>query len=352
MSDDHFKTLFVEVEPWESDFLRSHCREHCDFETVEETVQDLDLEPYRDVTCLSPFIYSRVDADVLDRLPDLGLVTTRSTGVDHIDMQECGERGITVCNVPTYGANTVAEHTFALLLALTRRVHKAYEQTIRGQFSIEGLRGIDLRDRTIGVVGTGSIGTHVIRIALGFQMRVLAFDVRPVHHMADALGFRYTDFDALLAESDIVTLHCPLTDANRHMIDGAALAKMKPGAILVNTARGGLVDTDALVQALRDGRLGGAGLDVLEQEEAIREEGEMLSRHYDTDTLMTLVQNTILLRMENVIVTPHIGFNSEEALEKILTTTIDNLAAFKHGRPQHRVSPPDAAGPGADGGSA
>ena len=337
MSHEDFKTLFVEVEDWESEFLRSRCKEHCDFETTGDTVQELSLDRYRDVAALSPFIHSQVTEDVLDALPNLRLITTRSTGVDHVAMDACRARGITVCNVPTYGANTVAEHTFSLLLALTRRVHKAYEQTIRGRFSIEGLRGIDLRDRTLGVVGTGAIGTHVVRIALGFQMRVLAYDVAPVAAMADALGFRYVDLDTLLAESDVVTLHCPLTDGNRHMIDGEAIGRMKDDAILINTARGGLVDTDALVQALRAGRLGGAGLDVLEQENAIHEEGEMLSRRYDTDALMTLLQNTILLRMDNVIVTPHIGFNSEEAVHKILSTTIANVSAFLSGEAQNVV---------------
>jgi D-lactate dehydrogenase len=338
MAQNDFKTLFVEVEDWESEFLRSQCKEHCDFETTEETVQEIDLEPHQGAACLSPFIHSQVTKEVLDALPKLQLITTRSTGVDHIDVDACCERDITVCNVPTYGANTVAEHTFALVLALTRRVHKAYEQTIRGRFSIEGLRGIDLRDRTLGVVGTGSIGTHVIRIALGFQMRVLAFDVAPVAAMADALGFRYVDLDTLLAESDIVTLHCPLTDENEHLVDSGAIARMKNDAILINTARGGLVDTDALVQALRNGRLAGAGLDVLEEETAIREEGEMLSRQYDTEALQTMVQNTLLLRMDNVIVTPHIGFNSEEAVHKILSTTISNVSSFLAGNPQNVVA--------------
>ncbi|MFO8011705.1 MAG: NAD(P)-dependent oxidoreductase [Phycisphaerae bacterium] len=337
MPRNDFKTLFVEVEDWESDFLRSHCQEHCDFETAEDTVQEMDLEPHRDAACLSPFIHSQVTEEVLEALPNLRLITTRSTGVDHIAVDACRERDITVCNVPTYGANTVAEHTFALVLALTRRVHKAYEQTIRGRFSIEGLRGIDLRDRTLGVVGTGSIGTHVIRIALGFQMRVLAYDVAPVAAMADALGFRYVDLDTLLAESDIVTLHCPLTDENEHMIDSGAIGRMKDDAILINTARGGLVDTDALVQALRNGNLAGAGLDVLEEETAIREEGEMLSRRYDSGALLTMVQNTLLLRMDNVIVTPHIGFNSEEAVHKILSTTISNVSSFLAGHPQNVV---------------
>lgn len=332
------KCLFVEVEPWEAERIRAHCKTCSGLITHEQTLQEVEIEDPRGITVLSPFIHSRVDAAALARLPDLKLVTSRSTGVDHIDLDACRARGITVCNVPTYGANTVAEHTFALILALTRRVHKAYEQTVRGKFSIEGLRGIDLRDRTLGVIGTGSIGTHVVRIALGFQMRVVAYDVKPIAHMADALGFEYVSLESLLKQSDIVTLHCPYTDETHHLINAERLALMKPGAILINTARGALVDTEALVEALRSGRLGGAGLDVLEEEAAIREEGQMLSSRYDAETLQSVVQNTILMRMDNVIITPHIAFNSEEALDKILDTTVENVAAFAAGRPQNVVS--------------
>ena len=330
--------LFVEMEKWEAGRLKNTFDECSAIETSADLLRDVLHGQYmRGCEVISPFIYSRVNEETLDLLPDLKLVSTRSTGVDHIDMEACSRRGVAVCNVPTYGANTVAEHTFGLILSLTRRVHKAYEQTTRGRFNIRGLRGIDLRDRTIGVIGTGSIGTHVIRIALGFQMRVLAFDVSPVHHMADALGFRYVDMDTLLEESDIVTLHAPYNDKTHHMIDEEAIKKMKHGSILINTARGALVDTDALVSGLKSGTPGGAGLDVLENEKAIMEEGEILSRHYDDEALMTLVQNNILLRMKNVIITPHIAFNSSEALDKILNTTIENIRGFRGGRPQNMV---------------
>jgi len=341
------KCLFVEMEPWEAERIKARQKECEILDTHVEPLQEVEIDDPSNILVLSPFIHSRVDRAALERLPDLKLITTRSTGYDHIDVETCRANGITVCNVPRYGANTVAEHTFALLLALTRRVHKAYTQTVRGEFSIEGLRGIDLRDRTLGVVGTGAIGTHVIRIALGFQMPVLAYDIKPVHQMADALGFDYVDLDTLLRKSDIISLHAPYTEETRHMIDAGAIAKMKKGAILINTARGALVKTEDLVAALRSGKLGGAGLDVLEDEQVVMEEGEMLSRRYDTEALQTLVQNTILLRMDNVIITPHIAFNSEEALDKILETTVSNIGAFLADRPQNVV-----AGPGEPGSSA
>jgi D-lactate dehydrogenase len=334
---DDYRCLFVEVEPWEKERIREMFKECGEPITSEQVLAETEVDDRAGIVVISPFIHSRIDQGILDLFPGLKLIATRSTGLDHIDLDACAARGVLVSNVPVYGANTVAEHTFGLILSLTRRVHKAYEQTTRGRFSIERLRGIDLRDRTIGVVGTGAIGTHVIRIALGFQMNVLAYDVKPVGHMADALGFEYVDLDELLRRSDIVTLHAPLNDKTRHLIDEAAVSKMKPGVILINTARGGLVDTQALVAGLRSERLGGAGLDVLEDEEAVMEESEMLSRRYDAERLQTLVENHVLLRMDNVIITPHIGFNSEEALDKILDTTADNVSSFLAGNPQNIV---------------
>ena len=334
---DISQCLFVEVEPWEADRIKNKFSNCGNLHISKTTLQDTKINESAEIVVLSPFIHSRVDRQALEFLPDLKLVATRSTGLDHIDLEACRKKDVTVCNVPTYGANTVAEHTFGLILALTRRVHKAYEQTIRGKFSIDGLRGIDLRDRTIGVVGTGAIGTHVIRIALGFQMKVLAYDLHPILQMADAVGFEYVDLDKLFRESDIVTLHAPHTAETNHLIDAEAIEKMKKGAILINTARGALVDTEALVVGLRSGKLGGAGLDVLEDEQIVMEEREMLSRRYDEKAMQTLVENTILLRMDNVIITPHIGFNSEEALDKILDTTTENIKLFFDGKAQNMV---------------
>ncbi len=335
---DSQKCLFVELQSWEAERLRKRLGESCPARFSTHTLQEEKLEEGRGIEVLSPFIHSRVDQAALDRLPDLALVATRSTGVDHIDLEACRQRGIRVCNVPYYGTNTVAEHTFALMLSLTRKVHKAYEQTVHGRFSIEGLRGIDLRGRTLGVVGTGAIGTHVIRIALGFQMRVVAFDHKPIHQLANALGFEYVDLDTLLGQADIVTLHSSYTPETHHLIDEKAIARMRDGALLINTARGALVDTEALIAGLRSGKLGGAGLDVLEEEAAIMEEGEMLASSYDTRSLLTLVGNTILLRMDNVIITPHIAFNSNEALDKILDTTLKNIEAHQAGVPQNEVT--------------
>jgi D-lactate dehydrogenase len=288
--------------------------------------------------CLSVFIYSRVTRAVLDALPELRLIATRSTGYDHIDLAGCRERGIAVSNVPSYGENTVAEHTFALVLMLARKVHHAYAQVQQGRVDLPALTGFDLHGKTIGVVGAGRIGLHVIRIARGFGMDVLAHDVHRDPFLAELLGFRYVELDALLAASDIVTLHCPLIPATHHLLGRERLARMKRGALLINTARGGLVDTDALVEALESGQVGGAGLDVLEGEELIKEEKQLLHERQDVERLRTAVRNRVLLGRSDVVFTPHNAFNSREALLRILDTTLANLAACRAGQPANRVA--------------
>jgi D-lactate dehydrogenase len=304
--------------------------------------EPFDAESFADAgTCevLSTFIHAHLDQSTLRGLPNLRVIATRSTGYDHVDLDYCRSRGITVCNVPLYGDNTVAEHTFALILALSRKVIQAHNRARTGNFSLAGLQGFDLRNRVLGVVGTGHIGVHVIRIARGFMMRVIAFDSRPDKRLADALDFEYVDsLDALLRPSDIVTLHVPLLPSTRHLINAENIYHMKKGALLINTARGELLDTNALLDALDHGHLGGAGVDVFEGERLIQEEKQLLSKEYDVEELRTLLKNLVLFRHENIIVTPHVAFNSTEALERILSTTVDNVLAFERGRPINVVN--------------
>lgn len=292
------------------------------------------------IRVLSPFITSVVNEDVMDQLPTLELIATRSTGFDHIDLEAAGRRGITVCNVPVYGDNTVAEHTFALILSLSRKLRETYERVRRDAFDLQDLEGFDLRGRTLGVVGTGHIGLRVIQIARGFSMTVIAYDPREQPLLADVLGFRYCPLDELLASSDIVSLHAPLTPQTQHLINARTLETMKEGALLINTARGGLVDSDALVGALRSGRLAGAGLDVLEHESMVLNEDQARAGLQDTDSLRAAVLNHLLLARENVIFTPHVAFNSREANERIFQTTVQNIRTFAAGRPENTVKRP------------
>jgi D-lactate dehydrogenase len=329
------RVAFFEVKDWEQAYLTerlTHATTHFDGGTLPTSGTRT-----RDMDALSVFIHSQVTSQVLDALPNLKFIATRSTGFDHIDLDACLKRGIVVSNVPSYGENTVAEHTIALLLMMSRKVHQSVLQVRDGRVDLAELTGFDLQGKTIGVIGAGHIGLHVIRIARGFGMRVLAYDVRSEPFLADLLGFTYVTMDQLLAESDIVTLHCPLTEKTQHLIGRSQISRMKRGALLINTSRGGLLDTDALVGALESGRLGGVGLDVLEGEELIKEEKQLLQQPVDVERLRTAVRNRVLLSREDVVFTPHNAFNSREALVRILEVTLANLEAFRAGQPVHKV---------------
>lgn len=336
------RITFFDLEEWQPDYLRAGLQRFGLADAVQPQFfhDHLDAEQcaqFADSEAIVVFIWTRVNRAVIESLPRLRLVLTMSTGYDHIDLQACRERGITVCNVPHYGENTVAEHTFALILSLSRKLHAAYFQGLRGEYRIRELRGFDLYGKTLGVIGAGNIGLHVIRIARGFGMRVLAYDTRPHPLLAEVLGFTYTDLDTLLRESDIVSLHVPATPETYHLINRDTLSKMKRGALLINTARGSVVDTEALLWALEEGILAGAGLDVIEGEEFIKEESALLRMPVAEETLKKVVQAHLLLRRENVVFTPHIAFNSHEAVQRILDTTLENLKAYLEGRPQNVV---------------
>lgn len=332
------KVVVFESEPREA-FVFDRLKPDHDVTLVEESLSETNVGQYAGTEIISTFIYSKLDRAVLDQLPSLRLIATRSTGFDHIDLSYCSQRGITVCNVPTYGENTVAEHVFALLLAISHRLLEAVDKARRGPFSPEGLEGFDLQGKTLGVIGTGSIGRHVIRIAKGFGMEVVAFDVRPDPELAETLGFRYESYEQLLKAADVITLHAPATPETQDMLSDSAFARMKHGVIIINTARGSLIDSRALIQALRSGKVAGAGLDVLPDEPLIREEVELIwSIFRDQRDLRDLVANHVLLRMPNVVVTPHSAFNTREAVGRIVETTVANIRAFIDGRPQNVVA--------------
>lgn len=296
---------------------------------------------FADAEAVSVFIYSRLDRALLAKLPKLKLIATRSTGYDHIDLAACAERGIAVANVPSYGENTVAEHVFALLLAISHRLREATERARSGRFSPEGLEGFDLQGKTIGVIGAGAIGRHVIRIANGFGMTPIAFDVRPDPALAADLGFRYESLEELLARADVISLHVPATAKTDRLLDAAAFARMKKGVVVINTARGGVIDASALVAGLRSGQVAAAGLDVLPDEPLIREEAELIaSARPDPPDLRNLVADHVLLDMPNVVVTPHSAFNTREAVARIAATTVANITAFGAGEAQNLVAPP------------
>ncbi len=323
---------FFEIEPWEKKFLKkAFPKDKLVFSTEKLTLKN--VNKYKNLDSVSVFIYSKINPELLEKLPNLKLITTRSTGFNHIDLETCRKKKIIVCNVPVYGENTVAEHAFALILGLSRKIVGCVNRTKKGSFDLTGLRGFDLMGKTLGVVGCGNIGKHVIRMAKGFEMNVLAFDLFKDNKFAKKMEFKYVSMDKLLKNSDIITLHVPLNKHTLHLMDKKKFSKMKNGAYLVNTSRGEIVDTNALVNVLKSGKLAGAGLDVLEEECAMMEEKQLLSKHFKkTCNLKTVAQNHALLKMPNVLVTPHNAFNTHEALMRILETTIKNIKGFKSGR--------------------
>jgi len=289
---------------------------------------------------LSVFVNAPVTREMMERLPQLKLIATRSTGFNHIDIDAAKERGVTVANVPAYGGATVAEYAVALLLMLTRRMPAvlAESRSAKPNRSLE--RGTDLHGKTIGIIGTGSIGQGMARIAKGFGMEVLGYDVYPNDQQADAIGFDYVSLDELLRRSDIVSLHIPYTPENHHFFDADRLKSVKAGAIILNTARGELVDSAALVDALRSGQVGAAGLDVIESEYLLNPDARAgLAAHDQSDQEAVLRSASIeaLQQMSNVIITNHNAFNTDEALEIINRTTGENIVNFLGHKEVHTI---------------
>ncbi|HLD27487.1 MAG TPA: NAD(P)-dependent oxidoreductase [Patescibacteria group bacterium] len=325
--------VFVDREKWDREYLQRELKNYklTFLSGLNQT------DKIKDAEVLSVFINTRVTKEIIKKLPKLKFIATRSTGFDHIDLAACKDRGVKVAYVPTYGENTVAEHTFGLILCLSRKIYQAIERTRAGDFEIKNLMGFDLKGRTIGVVGCGNIGRHVVRMAHGFAMKVLVSDPCLTAKEAAKLKVSQVSLNVLMKKSDIITLHCPLNPATYQMINPQRLALVKPGSLLINTARGDLMDTTAVLDALEDGRLAGVGLDTLEEEGAIKHEDELLDCDFNVETLKVLLENHILIKNPNVVVTPHIAFNSREAVERILKTTVENIKYFLKGKPKNLV---------------
>lgn len=334
------KIAVFETEQWEHDACLQLAPAH-EVLCTRGIINEAAASAHADAEIISPFVYSRLDARVLSRFAHLKLIATRSTGYDHIDLGYCQSRGITVCNVPGYGDSTVAEHAFALLLGLARKIADAAERTRRGRFDQADLRGFELKGKTIAVIGAGRIGMRVIEIARGFAMEAIAVDPRPDEMAARRLGFRYASLETALGHADVTTLHVPANAETQRFISEREFALMKPGAVLINTARGSVVDVEALARALVGGRLAGAGLDVLPQEQQLREEAEIFRADSENSIdLKALVANHVLLRFPNVLVTPHNAYNTTEAIARIIDTTLANIEAFARGAPQNVVAAP------------
>ncbi len=324
------KIGFFELEKWEEDYIKEKLKGN----EISFFKGELDIENYRkakDLDVIACFIYSKLNSELLSKLPNVKFVTTMSTGFNHIDIDYSKKKGIKVSNIPYYGGNTVAEHTFGLILTLSKNLDDAISQTKKDNFSLRGLMGFDLKGKTLGVVGTGHIGLNVIKIAKGFGMEVIAYSIKKDLKLSNKEGFRWVSFENLLENSDIITFHVPLTNETRHMINMKNVKKIKRGAFVINTARGEIIDTDALVFGIDKSIIGGAGLDVLEGEEEMKEHKDSLHNDHSKN-LKTFHQNHRLLKEKNVVITPHSAFYTREALERILDTTIENIKSFSKGK--------------------
>lgn len=299
------------------------------FQPARLTLDTAALAEGFEVVC--PFINDDLNAQVLERLAAGGtrLIALRSAGYNHVDLAAAQGLGLAVVRVPAYSPHAVAEHAVALVLALNRRLHRAYNRTRDGDFTLHGLTGFDLHGKTVGVIGTGQIGLAFARIMAGFGCQLLAYDPYPNPEML-ALGARYVQLPDLLGQARIISLHCPLTAHTRHLINAQSLGQLQPGAMLINTGRGALVDTPALVDALKSGQLGYLGLDVYEEEAQL----------FFEDRSDLPLQDDVLARLltfPNVIVTAHQAFLTREALAAIAATTLDNIVRWAAGNPHNLV---------------
>ncbi len=318
------KTTFFGTQPYDRD---TFCRINeefglqLDFHRSHLNRRNVALADGADAVCI--FVNDEADAATIRELAARGvrLIALRCAGFNNVDLRAAAECGITVVRVPAYSPHAVAEHAVALMLSLNRKIHRAYWRTRDGNFSLHGLLGFDMYGRTAGIIGTGRIARALIEILQGFGMIVVAYDPSPDMAYATSQGVEYMSLDELYACSDVISLHCPLNESTQYMIDAAAIGKMKRGVTIINTGRGGLIHTEALIDGLKSRRIGAAGLDVYEEEAA----------YFYEDTSDNIMRDDTLARLlsfNNVIITSHQGFFTREALDNIARTTLSNIKAF------------------------
>ncbi len=341
------KILFFDVRENEEEVLKQNCKLNnnnchngCECSLYPERLdsQTVVTEEMAQANIISCFTFSRVGADVLSKFPKLELIALRSVGFNHIDIEYCKQHGISVVNSLGYGNVTVAEFAFALIFDVRRKVSRAYMNLKNEHLNRDNYIGFELFGSTIGIIGTGAIGSEVARIAHGIGMNILAYDIYPKEELTQKYNVKYVELDDLLKNSDVVSLHSPLTKDNFHLIDEEKINLMKHNAIIVNTARGELIDTKALYNALASGRIFGAGLDVFEAENMLTQPKNQWDFDYlDSETVKQTLINERLLKLRNVVVTPHSAYNTYEAQDRILKITLDNINSFFQGEIKNSV---------------
>jgi len=326
------KIVFYSAQPYDIQFFERENESfgfELDFFDTQLRSHSIQLAEGAEVVCI--FVNDHCHAGIIEKLAALGVkvIALRCAGFNNVDLQAAAAHGIKVVRVPAYSPQAVAEHAVALIMTLNRKTHKAYNRVREQNFALNGLLGFDLYGKTVGVVGTGNIGQCFARIMLGFGCKVLAFDLIANKDL-ESLGVEYADLPNIFGKADVISLHCPLNDSTRHLINTDTLAQMKKGVMLINTSRGGLVDTKAAIQALKSGQLGSMGIDVYEQEEKL----------FFRDLSANIIQDDTIQRLmsfPNVIITAHQAFFTQEALTQIATTTLNNVRSFFEGQLQNEV---------------
>ncbi len=319
------KIAFFSTKPYDKEFFEKYNQTNeLTFYDVSLNESSVRLAQGFDAICV--FVNDKVNASIIEKLGKLGirLIALRCAGFNNVDLTAAKKANMCIVRVPAYSPHAVAEHALALIMTLNRKTHKAYNRVREGNFSLEKLIGFDLFQKTVGVIGTGKIGEAFARIMLGFGCKVLAYDLFQNQSLTD-VGIKYCSLDELLSQSNIISLHCPLTEKTLHLIDNQAIEKMKTGAMLINTSRGALIDTQAVIEALKSKKLSYLGLDVYEQEANI---------FFNDLSEEILVDDTLarLMSFPNVLITSHQGFLTEEALTQIAVITLDNITAFEQGQ--------------------
>jgi D-lactate dehydrogenase len=334
------KITFFGLEKKDQEFLLKSFNS-ADVNFVEQKLDENNTDKAKDAEVISIFVDSEINKNIIDALPNLKFITTRSTGFDHIDCDYAQTKGIKVSNVSAYGSHTVAEFAFGLILNLAKNIVNAnnYIRQTKDFNYASSMQGFDLEGKTLGIIGTGKIGKNVVKIAKGFEMNILAYDLYPDLIFAKENNFEYKTLPEVISKSDIITLHTPYTKESHHLINKDNISIMKKGVYLINTARGELIDTEALVLGLKEGTIAGVGADVLESERKLKDEKNfLLSGKASEEDIGLIDLNQQLMKMPNVIITPHIAFYTTEAIAEILRITVINIQGYISGSPVNLVN--------------
>lgn len=319
---------FFEINNIEKKLFSENLKDHT-LLFFSKPIQDVEYTKYAKSNIISVFIHSKINEYTIGKCPNLSLVTTRSTGIDHIDTNFLNSRNILLKNVALYGENTVAEHTFALILSISRKIYKSYIDTLNKNLTVDELTGFDLKNKTIGIIGGGRIGLHVALMARSFGMHVRVYDICEDTFLAELINFKYVSFDELLKVSDIISLHIPLTCDTKNIINKNTIAKMKTGVVIINTARGGLINNEDLIDGLNSKKILGAGLDVLDGESVLFENNlKNVKNNNIQDSAKIISEVKHLANLPNVVITPHNAYNSYEAINRIIEATLKNIRNF------------------------